>query len=65
MRRYGEGKRIGVVSAPVLAAATASVITGTALVATRFVVSTSDGLTIATLRYVIATICLLILRPIR
>jgi len=63
MRRYGEGKRIGVVSAPVLAAATASVITGTALVATRFVVSTSDGLTIATLRYVIATICLLILVP--
>ena len=63
MRRYGEGKRIGVVSAPVLAASTASVITGTALVATRFVVSTSDGLTIATLRYVIATICLLIFVP--
>jgi drug/metabolite transporter (DMT)-like permease len=63
MRRYGEGKRFGVVSAPVLAAATASVVTGTALVATRFVVSTSDGLTIATLRYVIATICLLILVP--
>lgn len=44
---------------PVLASATASVITGTALVATRFVVSEADGLTIATLRYVIAAACLL------
>jgi drug/metabolite transporter (DMT)-like permease len=64
LRQYGEGQRIGVVSAPGLAAATASVITGTALVATRFVISTSDGLTIATLRYVIAAICLLILVPL-
>ena len=64
MRQYGEGKRIAVGSAPVFAAATASVITGTALVATRFVVLTSDGLTIATLRYVIAAICLLILVPL-
>jgi drug/metabolite transporter (DMT)-like permease len=44
---------------PVLASALASVITGTALVATRFVVSGSDGLTVATLRYLIAACCLL------
>ncbi len=49
---------------PVLASAIASVITGTALVATRFVVSGSDGLTIATLRYVVAAACLLPLVPI-
>jgi drug/metabolite transporter (DMT)-like permease len=64
MQQYGEGKRIAVVSAPVLAAATASVITGTALVATRFIVSSSDGLTVATFRYVVAAICLLILVPL-
>lgn len=49
---------------PVLASALASVVTGTALVATRFVVSGSDGLTIATLRYVVAAACLLPLVPI-
>ncbi len=49
---------------PVLASAVASVITGTALVATRFVVSGSDGLTIATLRYVVAAACLLPLIPV-
>jgi drug/metabolite transporter (DMT)-like permease len=47
------------VTLPVLASALASIITGTALVATRFVVSGSDGLTIATLRYVVAAACLL------
>jgi drug/metabolite transporter (DMT)-like permease len=49
---------------PALASALASVITGTALVATRFVVSGSDGLTIATLRYAVAASCLLPLVPI-
>jgi drug/metabolite transporter (DMT)-like permease len=49
---------------PVLAAALASVITGTALVATRFVVAGSDGLTVATLRYLVAAACLLPLVPI-
>jgi drug/metabolite transporter (DMT)-like permease len=44
---------------PMLTSALASVITGTALVATRFVVPQADGLTIATLRYVVAAICLL------
>src|SRR5690349_4737308 len=38
--------------APVLASASASVITGTALVATRYVVVQADGLTVAALRYV-------------
>jgi drug/metabolite transporter (DMT)-like permease len=47
------------VTLPVLASALASIITGTALVTTRFVVSGSDGLTIATLRYVVAAACLL------
>jgi drug/metabolite transporter (DMT)-like permease len=49
---------------PVLASAVASVITGTALVATRFVVPDSDGLAIATMRYVVAAACLLPLVPI-
>jgi drug/metabolite transporter (DMT)-like permease len=49
---------------PVLASALASIITGTALVATRFVVSGSDGLTVATLRYVVAACCLLPLVPV-
>jgi drug/metabolite transporter (DMT)-like permease len=49
---------------PVLAAAAASVITGTALVATRFVVMQIDGLTTATLRYVVAAACLLPLVPV-
>jgi drug/metabolite transporter (DMT)-like permease len=44
---------------PMLASAIASVITGTALVATRFVVPQTDGLTVATLRYTVAAICLL------
>jgi drug/metabolite transporter (DMT)-like permease len=48
---------------PVLASAVASVITGTALVATRFVVPQTDGLTVATLRYVVAAACLLPLVP--
>jgi drug/metabolite transporter (DMT)-like permease len=47
-----------------LAAALASVITGTALVATRYVVPESDGLTIATLRYVVAAACILPLVPV-
>ena len=69
MRRGGdaaikEPQQTGVTSPPVLASAVASVITGTALVATRFVVPGSDGLTIATLRYVVAAVCLLPLVPI-
>jgi drug/metabolite transporter (DMT)-like permease len=48
----------------VLASAVASVITGTALVATRFAVAQTDGLSIATLRYVVAAACLLTLVPI-
>ena len=43
----------------VLASACASIITGTALVATRFVVAEANGLTIATLRYLVAAACLL------
>lgn len=43
----------------VLASASASVITGTALVATRYVVVQANGLTIAAMRYVIAAVCLL------
>ena len=50
-------QQTGVTFVPVLASAIASVITGTALVATRFVVSRSDGLTIATMRYVVAAAC--------
>jgi len=48
----------------VLCSAAASIITGTALVATRHVVMQADGLTVATLRYVIAAVCLLPLAPI-
>ena len=48
----------------VLCSAAASIITGTALVATRHVVMQADGLTVATLRYVIAAVCLLPLVPI-
>ncbi len=48
----------------VLASAAASIITGTALVATRFVVEQSDGLGIATLRYLVAAACLLPLVPV-
>jgi drug/metabolite transporter (DMT)-like permease len=44
---------------PMLSAAAASVITGIALVATRYVVHQTDGLTVAMLRYCVATACLL------
>lgn len=43
----------------VLASAIASIITGTALVATRYVVPETDGLTVATLRYAVAAACML------
>lgn len=49
---------------PVLASAIASVITGTALVATRYVVPQTDGLTVATLRYAVAAACILPLASI-
>jgi drug/metabolite transporter (DMT)-like permease len=49
---------------PVLASAAASVITGTALVATRYVVPQTDGLTVATLRYLLAAACLVPLVPV-
>jgi drug/metabolite transporter (DMT)-like permease len=49
---------------PVLASAAASVITGTALVVTRYVVPQADGLTVATLRYLVAAACLVPLVPI-
>jgi drug/metabolite transporter (DMT)-like permease len=42
-----------------LSSAAASIITGIALVATRYVVHQTDGLTVATLRYCVATVCLL------
>ena len=42
-----------------LCAAAASIITGIALVATRYVVGQADGLTVAMLRYCVATVCLL------
>jgi drug/metabolite transporter (DMT)-like permease len=44
---------------PMLSSAIASIITGTALVATRYAVLQTDGLTVATLRYVVAAACLL------
>jgi drug/metabolite transporter (DMT)-like permease len=44
---------------PMLSSAAASIITGTALVATRYVVQQADGLTVAMLRYCVATACLL------
>jgi drug/metabolite transporter (DMT)-like permease len=49
---------------PILSSAIASVLTGTALVVTRYVVPQADGLTIATLRYILAAGCLLFLVPI-
>lgn len=64
MRGILKRQRISETLLPVLASALASVITGTALVATRFVVSGSDGLTIATLRYLVAASCLVPLIPI-
>lgn len=48
----------------VLASAAASIITGTALVATRFVVAQADGLSIATLRYIVGATCLIPLVPV-
>src|SRR5262249_38813923 len=63
----GAGKladgRNGPVLYPVLASAIASILTGTALVATRYVVRQADGLTIAMPRYVLAALCLLPLVP--
>jgi drug/metabolite transporter (DMT)-like permease len=44
---------------PMLSSAAASIITGIALVATRYVVQETDGLTVAMLRYCVATACLL------
>lgn len=44
---------------PVITSGAASVITGTALVATRYVVPQADGLTVAMLRYVVASACVL------
>jgi drug/metabolite transporter (DMT)-like permease len=64
MREVQKRQQASATLFPVLASALASVITGTALVATRFVVSGSDGLTIAMLRYVVAASCLLPLIPI-
>jgi drug/metabolite transporter (DMT)-like permease len=49
---------------PILSSAIASTLTGTALVVTRYVVHHADGLTIATLRYILAAGCLLLLMPI-
>jgi drug/metabolite transporter (DMT)-like permease len=48
---------------PVVCSASASVITGIALVVTRFVVEQADPLTIATLRYMLAAACLVPLVP--
>jgi len=44
---------------PCMSSAAASIITGVALVATRYVVMQADGLTVATLRYCVAATCLL------
>jgi drug/metabolite transporter (DMT)-like permease len=49
---------------PMLSSAAASIITGTALVATRYVVPQTDGLTVAMLRYIVAAACLLPLATI-
>ena len=43
---------------PMLSSAAASIITGIALVATRYVVHQTDGLTVAMLRYCVAAACL-------
>jgi drug/metabolite transporter (DMT)-like permease len=63
-RGHGTAKLHHRLLLPVLASAAASIITGTALVATRFVVTQIDGLTTATLRYVVAAACLVPLVPI-
>ncbi len=55
--RAGPGAQRWVV--PMLSSAAASIITGIALVATRYVVHQTDGLTVAMLRYCVATACLL------
>ena len=55
--RVGPGAQRWIV--PMLSSAAASIITGIALVATRYVVHQADGLTVATLRYCVATACLL------
>jgi drug/metabolite transporter (DMT)-like permease len=55
--RAGLGAQRWVV--PMLSSAAASIITGIALVATRYVVHQTDGLTVAMLRYCVATACLL------
>ncbi len=49
---------------PMLSSAAASIITGVALVATRYVVQQTDGLTVAMLRYCVAAACLLPLATI-
>jgi drug/metabolite transporter (DMT)-like permease len=64
MRAIAKRQQTSMTLLPVLASALASIITGTALVATRFVVSGSDGLTVATLRYVVAAACLIPLVPL-
>jgi drug/metabolite transporter (DMT)-like permease len=60
--KLGDGIN-GPVLYPVMSSAIASILTGTALVATRYVVPQADGLTIAMLRYVLAAVCLLPLVP--
>jgi uncharacterized membrane protein len=49
---------------PILSSAIASILTGTALVVVRYIVPQTDGLSVATLRYLLATGCLLFLVPI-
>lgn len=59
------GRGIGTLAAdrglllPMLGSATASIITGTALATTRYVIPQTDGLTVAMLRYAVAAACLL------
>src|SRR6202000_2333739 len=48
---------------PILSSAIASILTGTALVLTRYVVPQADGLTIAALRYILAAGWLLVIVP--
>jgi drug/metabolite transporter (DMT)-like permease len=49
---------------PILSSAIASILTGTALVVTRYLVPQADGLSVAALRYILAAGCLLFLVPI-
>jgi drug/metabolite transporter (DMT)-like permease len=60
MRKSADGQTFF----PIVSSAIASTLTGTALVVTRYVVPQTDGLTIATLRYILAAGCLLLLVPI-